>query len=302
MAPVDPPLAGFLKLTAGSPPLESMTPEQARALHRSGIPIFSPPERQRQVASVEDADLAGVPCRVYRPLGEGLHPTVVYLHGGGWMMGDLDTYDHTMRRIAVACDAVVVGVDYRLAPENPFPAGVEDCIGATRWVADHLTDFGGTDVLGVAGDSAGGSMTAIVGQAVRDAVSAQLLIYPATDLVGNYPSRAENSAGLGLDATTSGWFLSQYFSGERVDPKDPRVSPLQGDLQGLPRTLVVTAEFDPLRDEGEAYAAAALAAGNDVEVVREDGMIHGYFEFGAISPVADAKIEATLAAFHTMLR
>lgn len=298
--PVDPALAGLLQMMSTQPPLESMTVVQARAMHRRGIPFFSPPEREPQVASVEDVDADGVPCRVFRPLGEGPRPTVVYLHGGGWAMGDLDTYDHTLRRVAVETDSVVVGVDYRLAPEHPFPAGVGDCVAATRWVAEHLAELGGNDVLGVAGDSAGGSMTAIVGQACRDLVVAQLLIYPAVDLAGDYPSRAENAEGLGLDASTSGWYLGMYFA-ERVDVHDPLVSPLRGDLRDLPRTLVVTAEFDPLRDEGEAYAAAVLAAGNESEVVREDGMIHGYFEMGAISPAADARISATLASFKKML-
>lgn len=299
--PVDPNLAGLLELMNAREPLESMTPAQARALNRRGIPFFSPPEREPQVASVQEVDADGVPCRIVRPEGEGPRPTIVYLHGGGWMLGDLDTYDHTLKRFAAECDAVVLGVDYRLAPEHPFPAGVEDCVAAARWASTHLRDLGGNEVLGVAGDSAGGSMTAIVGQELRDVVSAQLLIYPAVDLAGDYASRTENATGKGLDASTSGWFLSNYFA-DRVDVLDPRVSPLRGDLVGLPRTLVVTAEFDPLRDEGEAYAAAVLRAGNECEVVREDGMIHGYFEFGALSPAADAKIAATLKAFARMLR
>lgn len=299
--PVDPALAELLQLIGARPPLETMTPIAARELHRNSIPFFSPPQREPHVASVESVEADGVPVRVVRPLGEGAKPTVVFFHGGGWMLGDLDTYDHTIKRLAVETDSVVVAVDYRLAPENPFPAGVEDCIAASRWAAQRLDELGGSQILGIAGDSAGGSMTAIVGQACRDHVSAQLLIYPVVDLVGDYPSRAENSSGLGLDASTSGWFLSNYFAA-RVDTSDPRISPLRGDLSRLPRALVVTAEFDPLRDEGEAYAAALLAAGNEAEVVREDGMIHGFFEMGAVSAVADTKISQALRSFAKLLR
>ncbi len=301
--PLDPHLAGLLAMMNSNPrPLSSMTAPQAREMHRSGIPFFSPPEREPEVASVEVVVVSGVRARLYRPLGEGPRPTVVYLHGGGWVMGDLDTYDHGCRRIARDTDSVVLSVDYRLAPEHPFPAGVQDCVAAVIWAADHLVELGGSDVLGVAGDSAGGSLTAVVVQALRERVSAQFLIYPSTDKGGDYPSRAENGSGLGLDVATSAWFLQMYFGDAAVDVTDPRVSPLHGDLVGLPPALIVTAEFDPLRDEGEAYGSALAAVGVPVETIREDGMIHGYFEFGAISPTADAKIAAALEKFAVLLR
>jgi acetyl esterase len=226
-------------------------------------------------------------------------------HGGGWVIGDIETHDNMARSLCRDCSAVVVSVDYRLAPEAPFPAAVDDALAATRWVGEHLSDFGGSDRLAVAGDSAGGNLAAVVTQQLRDtggpAIAAQLLVYPACDVTGEYPSRHENAEGYFLDLPTMAWFLNHYAADAAVH-EDPRLSPLQhGDLAGLPPAVVVTAEYDPLRDEGEAYAKALAAAGVPVEVKRFDGMIHGFFDMGAFSPGAQAAVDEACAMFARVL-
>jgi acetyl esterase len=241
-----------------------------------------------------------LPARVYRPGGDGPKPTVVLLHGGGWVIGDLETHDNTARAIAGYSRAVVVSVAYRLAPESPFPAAVEDALAATRWAAKHLRELGGDDVLAVAGDSAGGNLAAVVAQEMRTKIAAQLLIYPATDVGGDYPSRRENGTGYFLDTPTMDWFYTQY-AGAVIDV-DARLAPiLAKSYAGVPPAVVVTAEFDPLRDEGEAYARAMQTAGVRVELRRFDGMVHGFFDMGSASPAARLAVEETCAAFGELL-
>ncbi|MGN6128914.1 MAG: alpha/beta hydrolase, partial [Nocardioidaceae bacterium] len=245
-------------------------------------------------------------ARVYRPGTEGALPTVVLFHGGGWVIGDLDTHDNMARSICRDCEAVVISVDYRLAPEAPFPAAVEDAVAATRWAAEHLAELGGSDVLAVAGDSAGGNLAAVVAQQLRDssgpALAAQLLVYPATDVPGEYPSREENGEGYFLDVPTMEWFMEQYAS-EVESLTDPRLSPLQApSLEGLPPAVVVTAEYDPLRDEGAAYAKALSAAGVRVDYREFDGMIHGFIDMGPHSTAAHKAVDETCAMFSALLR
>ncbi|WP_395691113.1 alpha/beta hydrolase [Nocardioides sp.] len=309
--PIDPHLAGLLELiaAAGNPPMSESTPEQARHGFRMLTVDLRDPASLPEVASVEDTEVPGGDgpraARIYRPVAEGPLPTVVMLHGGGFVIGDLDTHDLTARTLATGCDAVVVSVDYRLAPEHPFPAGLEDAIAATRWAAAHLADLGGDHRLAVAGDSAGGNLSAVVAQTMRDegvALAGQLLIYPVTDTGGSYPSHEENGEGYFLDIATMVWFDEQYVGHlADVDRADPRLSPLHGRLDGLAPAVVVVAELDPLRDDGLAYAAALDAAGVPVEVRTFPGMIHGFVDMGRHSPAAQAAVEETVGLFRKLL-
>jgi len=275
------------------------TPEEGRAAFRTLTVDFVKPEDVVPVGSVEDLTVAGRPARLYRAEGEGDTPTLVFLHGGGYVIGDLDTHDQTCRRICRGARTTVLAIDYRLAPEHPFPAGVEDAIAATRWAAEHLP---GTR-LAVGGDSAGGNLSAVVAQALPDLVAAQVLLYPAVDKFGDYPSREENAEGYYLDVPTMAWFLQQYVgSVGDLDPGDPRLSPMLGDVTGVAPALVVTAEFDPLRDEGNAYAARLEAAGVRLDHVTYPGLIHGFMEMGPWSAAAAAAVDDVVARIATLLR
>jgi acetyl esterase len=303
--PVDPEIAGVLALLAAvDQPMHRMTPQQARDAFAALVVGSRRPEDVIPVKSVEDSTVPGavgdLPARIYRPDETGPLPTVLLLHGGGWVIGDIETHDNTARQIARDARAVVVAVGYRLAPESPFPAAVEDAIAATRWVAEHLAELGGGDRLAVAGDSAGGNLAAVVAQHCRDAggpeLSAQFLIYPSTDVAGDYPSRTENGSGYFLESATMEWFFQQYAGAETEI--DARLSPLLAEkLTGLPAAVVITAEYDPLRDEGEAYADALSAAGVPVTLCRFDGMIHGFFDMGPASAAARAAIEESCRLF-----
>jgi acetyl esterase len=303
--PVDHEIAAVLQLleSAGTP-MHEMTPPQARDSFAALVVGGRRPEHVIAVASVQDTSVPGadgdLPARIYRPDASGVLPTVLLFHGGGWVIGDLETHDNTARAIARDARAVVVSVAYRLAPEAPFPAAVDDALAAARWASKHLADLGGGDALAVAGDSAGGNLAAVVAQELRTKIAAQLLIYPSTDLTGQYPSRSENGTGYFLETRTMEWFFSQYAG--HVTDIDARLSPLlQSNLAGVAPAVVVTAEFDPLRDEGEAYAAALKAAGVRVELRRFDGMVHGFFDMGGASVAARAAVEETCALFAQVL-
>ncbi|MGY1731519.1 alpha/beta hydrolase [Geodermatophilus sp. SYSU D01045] len=309
--PVDPHIAALLSLLAqsGAPPMWEGTPEAGRAQYLALTHGARSPEQVVPVAGIEDRTVPGAEgdlrARVYRPEGEGPFPTVVFFHGGGWVIGDLDTHDNMARNVCRGARAVVVAVDYRLAPEHPFPAAAEDAVAAARWVAQHLGELGGDSRLGLAGDSAGGNLAAVVAQVLRDdgtKVAAQFLVYPSVDVAGEYPSRVENGKGYFLEQDTMDWFHGHY-AGTWEDARDPRLSPLHAaDLAGLSPALVVTAEYDPLRDEGEAYGRALEAAGVQADVRRYDGMIHGFFDMGAWSPAAQAAIDESCARFGELLR
>lgn len=309
--PLDPHIAGLLSMMeeAGLPPMHEGTPEAGRAQYLAMTQGARGPEQVIPVASTEERSIPGaegqLKARVYRPEGEGPFPTVVFFHGGGWVIGDLDTHDNMARNLCRGSAAVVVSVDYRLAPEHPFPAAVDDALASARWIAEHLEEFGGDPRFGIAGDSAGGNLSAVVAQMLRDAgtpLAGQLLIYPAVDAKGEYPSRVENASGYFLEKETMDWFYGHY-AGAWEDATDPRLSPLYGaDLSGLPPTLIVTAEFDPLRDEGEAYGEALRSAGVETEVRRYAGMVHGFFDMGAFSPAAQAAIDESCARFGELLR
>jgi acetyl esterase len=289
--PLDPQLAGLLQLldAPGVPKIHAGNPEAGRAAMRAMSYDLVTPETRVPVGSVEELTLAhGLAARLYRPEVAGPTPTVVYLHGGGFVIGDLDTHDQTCRRLCRDAEATVLSVDYRLAPEHPFPAGVEDALAAVRWAAEHLADLG-DGTLSVGGDSAGANLAAVVAQAVPQLLTAQILIYPSTDPLGDYPSRQGNATGYFLDRPTMEWFARHYVGGVELDPTDARLVPMVGDVSGGPRAVVATAELDPLRDEGEAYAAKLAAAGVPVDLIRFDGLIHGFADMGAWSAAcADA--------------
>ncbi len=307
--PVDPHIAALLAMAQQSdmPPMYESTPDAGRAQYLAMTTGLRAPDQVIPVAGTEDITVPGgvgdLGARVYRPEGEGPFPTVVFFHGGGWVIGDLETHDNMARHICRDSGAVVVSVDYRLAPENPFPAAADDAIASARWIAAHRDRFGGDDRLGVAGDSAGGNLAAVVAQTLHaegTTLVGQLLIYPAVDAEGEYASRVENARGYFLEQPTMDWFYGHY-AGSHENTKDPRLAPLHADLTGQPPAVVVTGEFDPLRDEGEAYAEALRAAGVPVQVNRYDGLIHGFFDMGGISPAARAAIEETCGRFRALL-
>lgn len=307
--PVDPHLAPLLEALVSAPPMHAGSPQEAREAFRRLTVDSRRPEHVVPVGSVEDATVPGpagdLRARVYRPESPGPTATVLLFHGGGWVIGDLDTHDELARSICRDCAAVVVSVEYRLAPEAPFPAAVEDAVAATGWAAGNLARLGGDDRLAVAGDSAGANLAAVVAQQLRDhggpALAAQLLVYPATDMLGDYASRTHNGRGYFLDLPTMGWFLGHYAP-DRVLHPDPRLSPLRhGNLSGLPPAVVVTAEYDPLRDEGEAYARALAEAGVPVTLRRFDGLIHGFADMGRFAPRARAALGETCSLFAGVL-
>lgn len=310
--PLDPHLAGVLHMMAasGRRPTSEGTPAEGRAGYRALTVGTRKPEEIVPVASVRDTTVDGasgpLQARIYRPEGDGPFPTVAYFHGGGWVIGDLDTHDNMCRDLCRGASAVVVAVDYRLAPEHPFPAGVEDAVAATRWVVAHAAELGGNATVGVAGDSAGGNFAAVVAQQLRDAgnaPAAQFLIYPAVDhATADYPSLAQNAKGYFLETATMAWFYNHY-AGTIGNTMDPRLAPLRHtDLTRLPPAVVVTAEFDPLRDSGMAYAQALQAAGNQAEHMAGPGMIHGFFDMGRWSPAAQAIAQRCIGRFGEVLR
>ncbi len=304
--PLDPQVQIFLDQMAslGAPPLHTMTPEQVRAATKLQ-PAFGEPE---PVAQVENRTIPGpageIPVRIYTPSGSGPFPVLVFFHGGGWVICDLDTHDNHCRSLCNGGGCVVVSVDYRLAPEHKFPAAPEDCYAATQWGHQHAAEINGNPTrLAIGGDSAGGNLTAVVAQMARDRggpkLVFQLLIYPATDFTFSGPSITENADGYFLTADDMHWFTHHYLRDE-ADKKNPLASPMQAsDLSHLPPALIITAQYDPLRDEGETYGKRMQAAGVPVIISRYDGMIHGFFgfPFDASKRAIDEAGKALRAAF-----
>lgn len=259
------------------------------------------------VARVESRMIPGpageIPVRIYGPAGDAPKPAIVYYHGGGFVIGSLDSHDGTCRAFANALDAIVVSVDYRLAPEHPFPAPVDDAFAALGWVHAHADEL---DVdparIAVAGDSAGGNLAAVVAQLARDAggppVCFQLLIYPVTDYEFESRSMLENAEGYFLTLDGMHWFFGHYLN-DPVDGADPRVSPIRASvLAGLPPAYVITAEFDPLRDQGIAYATALSEAGTPVAAWTYEGMFHGFFGMGEMIDAAKVAFDDSVAALQ----
>ena len=267
------------------PGFHEMSPDDARRLFRAMRGLAGKPD---PVESSEDRVVPGavpIPIRAYRPLGaaSGLLPALVYFHGGGWVLGDIETVDNLCRRLANASGCVVVSVDYRLSPEVKFPSPLDDCYLATRHIADEAESFGiDRDRISVGGDSAGGNLAAGVARMARErkhpAIAFQLLIYPIADFSFETPSYAENSEGYGLSREMMRWYWDQYLA-RPEDGTSSLASPLRADdLSGLPPALVITAGFDVLRDEGHAYASKLREAGVEVELEHYPGMIHGFLQ------------------------
>jgi acetyl esterase len=306
--PLDPRLQQLLdELAAGAgPPLSALSLEEARAglglLHET----LNDPGPQDLVT--EDLVVgADTPARLYRPpTSQRPPPILVWIHGGGFVLGDLETADSMARQLCAQANVIVVSLDYPLAPEHPFPAAPEACYAATRWVAERAADLGGDPSrLAVGGDSAGGNLAAVTALLARDRggpkLSFQLLVYPATDLMGSYPSVRENGKGYLLTEDDMMWFRDQYIPAG-TDLTEPIVSPIYAsDLAGLPPALVITAEFDPLRDEGEAHAKLLEQAGVPVRASRYDGMIHGFFGMTALVDQGRAAVAEAAAALQTAL-
>ena len=312
--PVDPEIQAMLDALAAlnAPSMAEGSPERARESFRFMTVDMRRPEAVVPVKETEDvvirADDGDLRARIYRPdTTESPVPTVVFAHGGGFVIGDLETHDNQCRAVCAGSDAVVVSVDYRLAPEAPWPAAVHDTHAAVLWAVDHIDELGGdADRLAIAGDSAGGNISAVVALLCRETgppLWAQLLVYPVTDFTEDAPhqSRVDNAEGYFLTAEEMVWFRDHYAGGV-PDVGDPMLSPLRADdLSGLPPTVLVTAEYDPLRDEGEAYADALRAAGVDVDAKRYDGMVHGFFDMGSFSAGAAAATTDAIQRFRTLL-
>ena len=255
---------------------------------------------------MRDLRIGELAARLYRPV-PGPAPLVVYLHGGGWTIGSLESHDRICRRLADGSGAAVLAIGYRLAPEHPWPALVDDTVAALRWVASAPAGLGeAPTAVAVAGDSAGGTLAALGCLRLRDEYppalpGLQVLLYANTDLTGSPALHAREGQRLGPDATTVRFFNSQWVP----DParwSDPGVSPLHApDLSGLPGALVVSAEHDPLRDESEAYARRLRDAGVAVELRREPGLIHGFMTLDEISPACAAAADRVAADLHAQL-
>lgn len=287
---VDPEAAALL---AESVLLAPLGPAGARAADRERVARWTSGAELPE-AEVRTDEVAGVPVRVVTPPGNGPWPTVVHCHGGGWVVGSPETYDLPVRRLAVDCDARVVDVDYRLAPEHPFPAGLDDCWAVARALPGPVA---------VAGDSGGGALAAALTLRARDEglpLLAQLLVYPSVSLVRGFPSWREHTRGGGLEPQDSAWF-GDCWAPEGVDRADPLVSPYEaGSLAGLPPAVVAVAEVDPLRDGGLAYADRLRADGVPVTTVVARGQVHGYLQMGTV-PGAVAAVTEAHQAFRALL-
>ncbi|MFC2948048.1 alpha/beta hydrolase [Virgibacillus sediminis] len=271
--------------SADGKPIQEMTVEENReGLAALYADLVGEPQ---EVAKVENTNIPAhdggkVGLRIYTPEGNGPFPVLVFYHGGGWVLGDLDVVDPIMRQITNETASIVVSVDYRLAPEHKFPVPAEDCYTATKWVAENIQKHNGDPKrLAVAGDSAGGNLAAVVPLMAKDrggpAISLQILLYPVTNFDTTTTSYLENGKGNYLETDAMHWFNDQYLNSEE-DKKNPYTAPLLAkDLSGLPPALIFTAEYDVLRDEGEAYAQRLKEAGVSVEHTRFDGQIHGFF-------------------------
>ena len=283
---LDPQAAAMLEeLNAGvAPPSSTLSVATGRKMLESLFAVEDP----EPVGTVTDLEVQGpngpVPLRAYLPDGEGPFPVVVFFHGGGWVRGSLDAYEGPCRLLTNETGCVVVSVDYRRAPEHPFPAGFEDCYRAAEWAATHAADLqGDPDRVAVAGDSAGGNLAAAVALAARDRdgpdLAHQLLVYPSVNppSVRRFDSYDEYATGYFLEMDSIEWYLEQYLAG-RADVGNAYAFPLRArELSGLPSATVLTAGFDPLRDEGAAYADRLESAGVDVERLHYEGQIHGFY-------------------------
>lgn len=286
---------------AGTPPLYTLSPEDARAAYRQLFALL--PEDDAQIGGTREFQIttphATIAARLYLPVEpDGPLPVLIYFHGGGFVIGDIDTYDPLCRALCAGSDCAVVSVDYRLAPEHPFPAASNDCLAATRWIAQQAGNLGLDGArIAVGGDSAGGNLAAVTAQRLRDeggpALRAQLLIYPAT-AGSDTPTQSmqDNAEGYLLTKADVDQFAQHYLGDDAVD--HPHASPLHAPrLDNLPPARVITAEYDPLRDEGQAYADALEAAGVPVTRAHHDDTIHGFVTFFTLFEGGRREVDAS---------
>ena len=277
-----------------------MTPDQARVEFKKLCTMSN--SSAAPIGKIENIEAAGpegpIPLRIYTPVAAGASglAALIYFHGGGFVLGDLDCYDSVCRALAESSGCRVISVDYRLAPEHPFPAAVDDCFAAAKWIEANAGTLGiDPNRIAVAGDSAGGNLAAVVTQLAKGKsglhIAFQLLIYPITSLHADLPSNFEFGWNVRSQPQIN-WFYSQYVP-IGIESSDPRLSPVRaGDLAGLPPAYIITAGFDPLRDEGVAYADALKAAGVKVRHIDYPTMIHGFFSMQALIPLASEAISA----------
>ncbi len=311
---LDPDAAAVFKAfqEAGRPPYETVSPAEARELYLKGRVVSNP--EPPELASVEPLTIpspaGSIPARVYTPTRlrkvNGLAPGLVFFHGGGWVIGDLDSHDVVCRKLADEGELMVVSVDYRLAPEHKFPAAVDDAIASTKWIAENARQFGiDASRLMVGGDSAGGNLAAVVAISARDGngpdIAGQVLIYPAIDFAMTHPSHREPETSILLTHSVILWFRDHYLSGA-ADVGDWRASPARAKtLIGLPPAYVLTAGADPLRDEGDEYARRLKEAGVAVTHRTFPGQFHGFFTMGKLlqqANVAAGEIGVWLKALN----
>ena len=312
-AVLDPDAAAVFKAfqEAGRPPYETVGHVIARQLYLAGRVVSNPepPELESVKPLAIPAPHGSIPARIYTPKNRrqagGLAPALVFFHGGGWVIGDLDSHDVVCRKLADEGRLIVISVDYRLAPEHKFPAAVDDAIAATKWIAENAKQLGiDASRLMVGGDSAGGNLAAVVAIAARDgngpAIAGQVLIYPATDFAMTHPSHSEPETSILLTHSVIQWFKNHYLGD--ADIHDWRASPARATtLTGLPPAYVLTAGGDPLRDEGDEYAKNLKQAGVAVTYRHFAGQFHGFFTMGKLLPqanVAVSEIAAWLKALN----
>jgi acetyl esterase len=311
---LDPDAAAVYKAfqEAGRPPYETVSPIVARELYLKGRVVSNP--EPPELASVEPLAIpspaGSIPARIYTPMrlrkANGFAPCLVFYHGGGWVIGDLDSHDVVCRKLADEGELIVISVDYRLAPEHKFPAAVDDAITAAKWIADNAAKFGiDASRLMVGGDSAGGNLAAVVAISARDgngpAIAGQVLIYPATDFAMTHPSHSEPETSILLTHSVIKWFRDHYLNGS-ADIHDWRASPARTTtLADLPPAFVLTAGGDPLRDEGDEYARRLKEAGVPVTYRHFAGQFHGFFTMGKLlqqANVAASEIGLWLKALN----
>lgn len=311
--PLDPDAQILLDMirAAGRPPFETLTPAEARQAYANSRRILQP--EPEPVAEIRDLAIPGplgdIPLRLYRPAGAAVSdtlPALVYYHGGGWLLGDIESHDVACRRFANAARCRVVSVDYRMAPEHKFPAAVDDCAAATRWTIEQAASLGIDPArVAVGGDSAGGNLAAVMALMARDGtlpkLAFQLLIYPATDMMMTTASARLTGGGLPLTSATMRWFID-YYMRTPEDERDWRASPARAaDLSGTAQALVLTCAYDPLCDEGIDYARRLEREGVRVTHLHFSDQMHGFMSHGRIVRAADLAIDMMAASMKKVL-
>jgi len=296
---------------ANRPPYESVSPTVAREFYLAGRPVSNPepPELESATPLSIPAAHGAIPARIYTPKSlreiDGLAPCLVFFHGGGWVIGDLDSHDVVCRKLAHEAEMLVVSVDYRLAPEHKFPSAADDAIAATKWVAANAGMLGiDTAQISVGGDSAGGNLAAVVALAARDGdgpkLAGQVLIYPATDFAMSHPSHSEPETSILLTHSVIKWFCNHYLN-RAADIDHWKASPARAEtLAGLPPSYVLTAGADPLGDEGAEYAARLKQAGVPMTYRHFPGQFHGFFTMGKLLQQANVALSEIAGWLKTL--